>query len=316
MSSSPSRRDSNVAPANKNIDRAIQQYLNENKLRAGSFVVTLFGDVISQHGNCVWLGSIINCLEGFGLNARQVRTAVGRLVQENWLESRQVGRKSYYSFTQNGQRQFMRAARRIYARKLPDWDGNWTLVLITQSAPLLRDRLRRELGWLGFGQLNGNSFAHPSADKAALSELLSELGIENNLLVMRAATDTLTSEEIVKDTVYRSWTLEEMKPRYVQFCQIFGGTLQELQNASKDNSWQMFRLRLLLIHEYRRMLLKTTELPDELLPSQWLGSKALGIASALYAATGESSLRYIEESFQSINGGVSSVEHSFHQRFA
>ncbi|MEQ8661633.1 MAG: phenylacetic acid degradation operon negative regulatory protein PaaX, partial [Gammaproteobacteria bacterium] len=43
--------------------------------RAGSLVVTLFGDVVSQHGGSVWLGALVAALARFGLNAGQVRTA-------------------------------------------------------------------------------------------------------------------------------------------------------------------------------------------------------------------------------------------------
>lgn len=304
------------ATTNLSVDAAIRGYLKHHKPRAGSFIVTLFGDVISQHGNCVWLGAIIESLELFGLNARQVRTAVGRLVKDNWLKSQQIGRKSYYSFTEVGERQFKRVAGRIYAQQLPNWNHEWTLVLLTQLDPGLRDKLRRELGWLGFGQINGGSFAHPAADKKALTELLSELGVVNNLLVMQAATNYLTSRETVKEIAYQSWRLEEIKPRYELFCRIFGGVIRELEGVKENNERQMFQLRLIMIHEYRRLLLKTTELPIELLPEAWPGSEAQHIASELYAATSAASRSYIEANFQTTNGRVPAADEAFFKRFA
>lgn len=303
-------------PVETKINDAIEHYLKQNRPRAGSFIVTLFGDVISQHGNCVWLGAIIESVEAFGLNARQVRTAVGRLVQDRWLQSQQIGRKSYYSFTEHGQRQFKRVAGRIYARQLPDWDQQWTLVLLAQAEPRLRDSLRRELAWLGFGQINGYSFAHPRVDKKALAELLADLDAEKKLLVMQATTDEITNQDAVNNIAYQSWQLEEIKPRYEMFCEVFGGILRTLDEVKEKNEQQMFQLRLLMIHEYRRLLLKTTELPHELLPKVWPGHEALSIASALYGATSEASVSYIEKHFQAINGRVSAVDESFFKRFA
>lgn len=304
-----------IVSSDLSVDGAIKEYLERNKPRAGSFIVTLFGDVISQHGNCVWLGTIIENLEPFGLNARQIRTAAGRLVNDNWLRSQQIGRKSYYSFTEIGERQFRRVAGRIYAQKLPNWDHEWTLVLFTQSATSLRDTLRRELGWLGFGQISSNSFAHPAADKKALTELLSELGAETGLLVMQAATDALTSQEAVKNIAYQSWRLAEIKPRYESFCRIFGGVIGAIASDQESNAQQMFQLRLIMIHEYRRLLLKTTELPIELLPEAWPGSEAQHIASKLYAATSVASRSYIENNFQTINGRVPAADQAFFKRF-
>ena len=62
-----------------------------------------------SHGSAVWLGSLIKVLEPFGLNQRQIRTAVFRLVKEDWLVARQLGRRSYYSFTETGQRHYEKA---------------------------------------------------------------------------------------------------------------------------------------------------------------------------------------------------------------
>ena len=64
---------------NKATPTSVQSFLKTRVLRAGSLAITVFGDCISQHGGSVWMGSLIQVLEKFGLNARQVRTAVSRL---------------------------------------------------------------------------------------------------------------------------------------------------------------------------------------------------------------------------------------------
>lgn len=300
---------------NQGIDRELTSFLQQNKPRAGSFIITLFGDVISQHGNCVWLGSIIDRLAFFDLNARQIRTAVSRLVQENWLQSEQLGRKSFYSLTGFGERQYERAARRIYGNNLSVWDGEWTLVLLAQLDVTLREQVRRELVWMGFGQINFGAFAHPSVDRKVLAELISELKIEKQLMIMGARTDELTNQDTVENITYQAWKLDELKPRYERFCQLFERLLEQLPGTVERDGQQMFELRLIMIHEYRRLLLKTTELPHELLPDKWPGARAMEITSTLYQETTVGALNFISQSLQSSRGTLPSAGDDFHQRF-
>ncbi|MCJ8269158.1 MAG: hypothetical protein MJK04_07115, partial [Psychrosphaera sp.] len=41
-----------------------------------SHLVTVFGDVMSGHGQWIWLGSLIEALQGLGYSERLVRTSV------------------------------------------------------------------------------------------------------------------------------------------------------------------------------------------------------------------------------------------------
>ncbi|MEM8659491.1 MAG: phenylacetic acid degradation operon negative regulatory protein PaaX, partial [Pseudomonadota bacterium] len=60
----------------KSTNSLLDAFREQRPLRGGSLIITVFGDAISQHGNSVWLGSIIQALEPFGLNSRLIRTAV------------------------------------------------------------------------------------------------------------------------------------------------------------------------------------------------------------------------------------------------
>jgi len=77
----------------------LDEFQARRPLRTGSLVISIFGDAIAPHGGAVWLGSLINILRPFGVNQRLVRTSVFRLAKDGWLESEQVGRRSYYSLT-------------------------------------------------------------------------------------------------------------------------------------------------------------------------------------------------------------------------
>ena len=88
------------------IDTACNQIVKEFRsrptLRAGSLITTVFGDSIAPRGGTVWLGSLIRAMAEFGVSERLVRTSVFRLVKDGWLQSSQVGRRSFYSLTNEG----------------------------------------------------------------------------------------------------------------------------------------------------------------------------------------------------------------------
>ena len=282
--------------------------------KAGSLIITLFGDVISQHGRDVWLGSIIENLADFGLNARQIRTAISRLVQEDWLQSEQRGRRSYYSFTDTGRRRFERVANRIYAGRLPEWNGQWTFVFLSLMESVKRDHLRRELSWQGFGQITPGVFIHPSANDEVLTEIMTDAAVSEDVVVMRGNTHELTSQAALENTTFRAWKLNETQALFEDFCEYFSAELHRATQRSLADA-QLFQLRLLVIHEYRRLLLKTTALPRDLLPVGWPGEKALEITAALYAHAEAASLRYIANHFESMSGPIGPVANGYYRRF-
>ncbi len=81
------------------IKALVDDFVNRSPMRTTSLVVSVFGDVITQHGHTIWLGSLVKALAPIGVNERLVRTTVFRLVKEGWLEAERVGRRSYYRFS-------------------------------------------------------------------------------------------------------------------------------------------------------------------------------------------------------------------------
>src|SRR5690554_4580982 len=139
--------------AKKQLDLLVAQFQKKRPIRAGSLIITLYGDAIVPQGGTVWLGSLAQLLEPIGINERLVRTSVYRLVQEHWLQTEKIGRRSYYSLTGSGLRRFEQAFKHVYDMSSWDWRGSWTLVLLTQLEAEARRRVRDELKWLSFGSI-------------------------------------------------------------------------------------------------------------------------------------------------------------------
>ena len=256
--------------------------------RAGSLVITLFGDIVSQQGGCVWLGSLVEVMRAFGLNERQVRTAVFRLVQDDWLEAERRGRRSYYRLSNNGQRQYARAAARIYASAERPWNGEWLLVMPGLAAADTRDELRRRLGWLGFAPLANGVLANPCSSDMAVAEVLEELELVDHVLVWRARTD---DSAMLRRLVNNAWHLDDLGKQYAGFVSRFAPCVA-LVDDGRPTASEAFMLRVLLIHEYRRLLLRTHELPRVLLPRTWPGGEALALVVSLYRRVRDAASRH------------------------
>src|SRR5579862_7073437 len=91
------------------VRRVLQQFRRQRPLRAGSLLVTLFGDAIAARGGVVTLGSLIRLGAAFGLTERLVRTSVARLAADGWLTARRSGRRSEYRLTASGAARFREA---------------------------------------------------------------------------------------------------------------------------------------------------------------------------------------------------------------
>ncbi len=107
----------------------IARRCEEKSISCKSIIVTVFGDLVSQHGGWIWLGSLIKALEPLGFSERLIRTSVFRLVQDDWLKVEKQGRKSFYAFTQSASEQYAKAARRIYANSQDNKDNDWLVVI-------------------------------------------------------------------------------------------------------------------------------------------------------------------------------------------
>ena len=285
-------------------------------MRAGSLIVTVFGDSIAPLGNSIWLGSLIRLLEPFGLNARQIRTAVFRLVKEGWLKAEREGRKSYYGFSGYGLRQYEKAAKRIYAIERPEWDGQWTLVLPAFVTDRERELLRRDLQWQGFGALAPGLLAHPSADQASLRATIEERRVAGKVVILEARSGELAPRQALTRLVRECWKLETLAKRYKQFLRTFEPVVSETgRNGNAPDAEKCLQLRTLLIHEYRRILLHDTDLPDALLPGDWPGREAARMTAALYVMIEVRAGKFVAENLQRRDGRAPGADAAYQGRF-
>src|SRR5580704_15530017 len=119
----------------------------------------------------LWIGGLIRLMSSFGVSAPAVRQAVSRMSRQGWLTARRHGNRAFYAVTERGRRRIEELSPRIYGPVI-EWDGRWRLVsyAIGEAQRKRRDRLRKELGALGWAQLSPSTWISPSDTLVAVRE--------------------------------------------------------------------------------------------------------------------------------------------------
>jgi phenylacetic acid degradation operon negative regulatory protein len=299
------------------LESACRSLINEFKsrptVRAGSLITTVFGDVIAPRGGVVWLGSLIQAMAEFGISERLVRTSVFRLAKDGWLQSQQLGRRSYYSLTEEGHERFEQATHRIYAEPSSEWDGTWCLVLLSGLDSANKDLVRKEAAWIGFGTMSANVLAHPVPDMADLDVTLRRLGLADEVVVMSA--QTIRSDAAMRRLARSGWNLDDIDARYENFVKMFRPVLAQLRKTAVVKPKTAFLLRTMLIQEYRKVLLRDPQLPGGLLPANWHGLPAYQLCRNVYLGLQRAADEYVGSLMETADGPLPPPNKSLSSRF-
>lgn len=288
--------------------------IGQLRAKAKSLIVTLFGDAIRPHGGSIWLGSLAALAAPFGCNERVVRTSVFRLSKEGWLVATQAGRRSWYRLTQSALRRFEAADRIIYAAASRPWSENWTIVFTGLIEGEARETVRTDLAWQGFGQLLPGVMLHPAPDEASVRQVLAEAGLAGDAVVMKATGNGWMSAEALRCTAARAWDLGHLASIYSDFCANFRPVLQALESRT-PSPLQAFRLRILIIHAWRRAVLRDPLLPEALLPAHWPGAEARLLCSDLYRKVYGPAEVHLAQTMDTPGGPISEQTSQFFERF-
>lgn len=300
------------------IDKWIHRFLKQDPPRSKSILMTVFGDAIAPRGGSVWLGSLITLMDALGINDRLVRTSVFRLTEEGWLDAQRSGRRSQYALTPQGSKRFARAHQRIYAPARVNWDGRWLLVIAPpdNSSTALRNALKKELLWEGFGLVTPGLYAHPGNKAEALTEILHRTGAADKVIVSTATNMDAISSMPLTDLVKLCWQLDTVRKSYTQFVHKFALLASLLSEENHLTLQQAFVIRTLLIHAFRRVQLHDPQLPAELLNADWPGATAYDLCSTIYNIVSEQADAYVALTLAAEQDVVLPVHAAFSDRFS
>ena len=293
----------------------VEQILENATIRARSLIVTAWGDTIRPLGDGMWLGSVIRLMAPLGLNERVIRTSVFRLQKDEWLTSRQKGRRSFYSLTSNGERRTDAADQRIYRVATPGWSGKW-LMLMTGDLPVAaRDSLRRDLTLQGFGSPAAGVYAAPSPDWQEVESLLIDHDLRDQVTIFHADHTATASSHALRSMVANAWDLSHLAESYRGFLDLFSPVAERITVGGPCDGETAFMLRTLLVHDFRRIILRDPMLPDPLLPTNWSGHRARNLIRTTYGLIHQRAMDHAQKILQSEAGPLPSASETYYQRF-
>jgi len=266
-------------------------------------IFTLYGDYISHYGSKIWIGSLIRLLSEFGHNEQSVRAAISRMNKQGWVQSEKIGNKSYYSLTERGQKRIDEAAKRIFKLAPEEWDGKWRILMYTipEEKRNVRDELRKELVWSGFGMLSSSCWISANNLEKQVFDLIEKYDIHPYVDFFVAKYEGPHEN---KQLVDKSWNLEEINKKYQAFISEYSQKYiidkNKIQKGQKT-AGECFVDRAKLVHEYRKFLFIDPGLPEELLQEKWLGNHAAALFSDYYKELAEPSSLFFESIYMEGN---------------
>ena len=295
----------------------IESIVQAQQLNARALILTVFGDSISTHGGIIWLGSLISLVKPLGINQRLVRTSVFRLSEKEMLQSRQVGRRSFYSFTDRGFRQFIHAAERIYRQENSVWDGEWRLVFtnLDKIKNKRREVFQKELIWLGFSRLSNGIYGHPTVDIDEVRQVVNEMKLQGSIVLMEAGNRNDDPLGASRKLLRHAFKFDAIDAEYHDYIESFKVFLDAGLDPTPADDELCFLLRTLLIDRFRRILLHEPELPLELLPPDSLSHHARMITAQIYHRISDAADRHFMAIGESEHGALPPASAEYFTRF-
>ncbi len=279
----------------------IVEQLKREPSRTGSIVITVFGDAIVPRGGSVWLGTLLEFFKMLDIDSGVVRTAMSRLATDGWLERNKVGRNSFYRLVKKGRQTFDTATKHIYDSQPSDWTGRFELLLIGNGED--RDASREALKNAGFGSPLPGVWIAPSGvpvPEEAAGVIRLEVSAEDD-----------SGRRLLRD----SWPLDRTADAYLKFMKTFEPLRGWIGRRKRLTDADAFTARILLIHHYRRVVLRDPLLPTALLPPDWPGRAARQLCGEIYRGLLAPSEQWLDRNATNENGPLPAAGKELARRF-
>lgn len=231
----------------KHLDSLTSQLHDNGSLKVWSLIITFFGDSIVNRGGNVSANTVHAVLDRVDIGSGAVRTAFSRLARDGWVERQKRGRCSYYQLTEPGMRPFSDAAQRIYSPvesvKSTQGTGTWLLGMCKDKSVLNEFPMHNAI------VLPNRSVLVCNPDKKAINAV-SELGLVSVTGQLNAVPE---------------WVVEHLRPQdWEKQIQALQNSFSKVANKLPTDPLSALATRTLLVHQWRRLLLRYPPIPSAL----------------------------------------------------
>lgn len=262
-----------MSSVNSYLPNLIDHLQSDGRLRVWSLVITIFGDAVQPRGGTIAMSELQDLLGALRIESGALRTAMSRLAKEGWVKREKQGRNSFYRLSSAGKKAFIPAAERIYSAHFMPSCERLFIAIGPDAIGKLREKQIALLD--GFGALalrNGVGLITEPDDK-----VLKQMQAAGFLLV-QSTTDQLPQ------WVHEKLELDDLRTAYTDLLNRFAPLCETPDMVAQLSPLDAMSTRLLLVHEWRRLILKQPTLPAKLLPANWPGLDCHQLVKALYPA--------------------------------
>jgi phenylacetic acid degradation operon negative regulatory protein len=246
----------------------IRDLHDAGRLRVWSLVITILGDVAHPHGGNMSMADLLSMTDQLEIDQGAIRTALSRLSKEEWVIATKTGRTSSYEFSASGRAAFEPASARVYAAKYAPEGNDWMLAVLPPQRAKDRQAMQKLLGAANALQTQSGVAMWPLtlAPKRGFLEQLGCLCFTGDLDIVPA------------------WAKAEFAPSEAEvLAQRFIEKFTALANFNgKLTSVDAMLARILILHDWRRMLLRYPVVPTALQPDDWSMPSAHKLISKTY----------------------------------
>lgn len=217
--------------------------------RVWSIIISLFGDMAQQPNDQISGSALTRIITPMGIKPEAIRVALHRLRKDGWIESARSGRASIHYLTKYGRNQCDAVTPRIYARE-PASPQDWHMLIAADGCgQVALDEALLLPGYitvnrttaLGCGPMPQNT---------------------HDLLALDASNFTLPD-----------WFKTQLFPaELLKSCAALLKVVNNIPELTQGLSpVQIASLRTLIVHRWRRVVLRHPDLPADFHPVDWPG---------------------------------------------
>jgi len=267
-----------MSAPNPLIQPLIDHLHSDGRLRVWSVVITIFGDYVQPHGGTIAMTDLQSLLGAMNVESGAVRTAMSRLAKEGWVMREKQGRNSFYRLSDTEEQRFIPAAQKIYRVDFSP-DPKTLLVAIAPNA-VGHGRETQNALLSSFGGMQVRNGVGLFADP---NETVRRQISNADFFVFEGDVEQLPNWAIEK------LDLQTLAQEYRALANRLQHLAVSLSSLREMNGLDALCARTLLIHDWRRLILKQPPLPKQLLPADWPGAECHRLVRDIYLALVDSS---------------------------
>lgn len=241
--------------------------------RPGQLIVTVYGLYARGEGGWLSVASLVTLLADLSVDEPSVRSSISRLKRRGILRAERRDGVAGYELSPEALAILREGDSRIFRGERATVEDGWIMAVfsVPESERNKRHVLRTQLTRLGFGTAAPGTWIAPAHLYEPTADMLRRLGLTGNADLFRA--DHLAFGDLA-GKVAQWWDLDQLVTLYGDFIAAYDPMLQQWRRRRTAQPARAFADYIRVLTDWRQLPYLDPGLPAELLPDDWIGTRA------------------------------------------